>query len=103
MSEHPRVGFAILAAALALGILGDLLFWPGDVGINVGLWLAGGAGLGWLLVRGLRLAAPRERLVLAAPALLFALLIAWRDSPTLHLLDFLAIGVALSLPMWRPA
>ncbi len=103
MSEHPRIGFWILAAAIALGALGDLLFWPGADGLNVVLWLAAGAALAWTVVRGLRLAAPRERLVLAAPALLFALLIAWRDSPTLRLLDFLAIGVALSLPMWRPA
>lgn len=103
MSEHPRTGFWLLGAALALGVLGDLLFWPGADGVNVALWLAAGAALAWGVVKGLRLTAPRERLLLAAPALLFALLIALRDSPTLRLLDFLAIGVALSLPMWRPA
>jgi hypothetical protein len=103
MPEHPRTGPWILIAAIVLGALGDALFRPGADGLNVGLWLAAAAGAAWAVVRGLRLAAPRGRLVLAAPALLFALLIAFRDSPTLRLLDFLAIGVALSLPMWRPA
>jgi hypothetical protein len=103
MSEHPRSGPWILFAALALGLLGDLLFWPGAAGVNVALWVGAGALLAYGVVRGLKLAQPRQRLLLAAPALLFAVLIAWRDSPTLRLLDFMAIAVALSLPMWRPA
>ena len=39
MSRGTRLGIALVGSALALGVLGDLLFQGQSLGLNVGLWM----------------------------------------------------------------
>ncbi len=80
-----------LAAAVGIGVLGDLLLFGQPLGLNLPvLVLALLAALGWLAWRTGRpptLAA----LLLGGLALAFAAAPAWRDAPTLVALDVLAL------------
>jgi hypothetical protein len=93
---------SILAAALLLGVLGDLLFNGAGAGINVPLWY--GAALAALLATALtnRLDIDRRTLALAGLGFLLSLLVAWRASPLLQALDvagaFGLLGLAIALP-----
>src|SRR5437762_170006 len=88
-----RVGAAMLGAALALGLAGDLLLRV-DWGVNLALWLAALAGLAALFARRGG-GATRARLALAALGV--AATLAWRDSPTLRALDLVAVFALLGL------
>ena len=82
MTVSTRLGLALLPAALALGILGDWLLRCTPWGVSVLLWvLAGLVGL-FVLARRLGIAALGEGMWLAAPALVLAAGLAWRDSAT---------------------
>src|ERR687894_1307749 len=102
MDRRTRTGLNVLEAALLLGVLGDALLRATPWGINVLLW--SGALLAALCAlqtrwRGCALAG--EGRWLLGAAVLAAAAFAWRDSPTLKLLDALALAVALSLVAWR--
>ncbi|HEU0299470.1 MAG TPA: DUF4173 domain-containing protein [Longimicrobium sp.] len=99
ISEHTRVSLGVAGAGLGLGVLGDVLLRSAPWGINLTLWTAAlviavaalqrwadadDAAVGWI------------PLALAA-----AVLVAWRDSPTLKALDLAALGVILGLAMLR--
>lgn len=123
MRAKSRLALAALAAALAIGILGDLLILhaPG-MGLGASLWvvalaaatvaLAGRAAPDGALERspappgpgtgGGDGASPGGQLRgegrwLLAGAVLFAACLAWRASPVLQFLDILAIGLCLGL------
>ena len=102
MDRRTRTGLNILEAALLLGMLGDALLRATPWGLNVLLW-AGAllAALCALQSRRRKDALAGEGRWLLGAALLAAAAFAWRDSPTLKLLDALALCVALSLVAWR--
>ncbi|HZT43768.1 MAG TPA: DUF4173 domain-containing protein [Chthonomonadaceae bacterium] len=97
MQTNTRVGLGVLGVAAILGILGDMLLRVDSWGLNIGVWIGA-------LVAALLLLAWRQQVCLLGegrwlllPALLFAVLFAWRDSATLKALDGLALLIALAL------
>ncbi len=96
-----RRPLALLGAALVLGILGEYLFSPGLLGVNVLLWTAALAisvlGLARLLGEPLR----GEGRWLLAPALLFAGFVAWRSSPVLQTINVAAVASLLAIASFR--
>lgn len=99
VSERTRVGLGVTGAAVGLGIAGDVLLRSAPWGLNLTLWtLALVMTIGALQ----RWAAADEVEVGWMPlAMTAAVLIAWRDSPTLKALDLAALGVILGLAMFR--
>ena len=97
MSESTRTGLGALGAALLLGLLGSLVLRWGPWGVNVPLWVLGLLAAGAALAAWRRVPLHGEGRWLALPAVLFAAAFAWRDSPALLTLDFLALAVALGL------
>lgn len=97
LSDKSRLGIGIVAVALILGLGWDVLLRATPWGINVGLWmallLAGGVGL----ARRQRISVTGDGEGLLAVVLFFAVAFAWRDSPTLHMLNSAAIGGLLAL------
>lgn len=85
----------IAAAALVLGVLGDLLFAGGALDGNVTVWVAAAAGAFVLLSRRLPVgqAAPRW---LLAPLVLAAAGFSWRADPMLLFLDLVVIAITLA-------
>jgi Domain of unknown function (DUF4173) len=122
MNERTRRGLVVVGAAVALGILGDALLRATPWGLNLLVWVAALAavGAGMLRTGGIATARRRERLMgvvtvssglvtkdrgegrwLLLPILFFAATFAWRDSPTLRLLNSLGLLVALALAALR--
>ena len=97
MNVTTRIGLGLLPLALAVGLLGDGLLRATPWGLNVFLWvLAGTAALAILAVR-LPLAATGQGGWLAAPAVLLAAGLAWRDSTTLKTVDVLGLLFCLAV------
>lgn len=100
MERANRFVLAALAAALVLGILGDLLIFRAEgLGLGAALWVvalsAGTLGLArWGLGAG---ALKGEGRWLVAAAVLFAACFVWRGSEVLRFFDILAIGLSLGL------
>jgi Domain of unknown function (DUF4173) len=122
MYERTRRGLVVVDAAVALGILGDALLRATPWGLNLLVWIAALAavGAGMLRTGGIATARRRQRLAgvvtwtsgptakereegrwLLLPILFFAATFAWRDSPTLRLLNSLGLLVALALAALR--
>lgn len=101
MSRDRRLGLALLAAAIALGILGDLLFHGRPLGLNVALFaLAFVAALAVLLRVG-RAPLHQGRRWMALPLLLFAFAFVWRTSTLLLATNLLALAGAVTLGALR--
>lgn len=108
MSERTRLGLAILAAALMLGILGDLLLRATPWGLNVLLWTA----LLTYALNGLIGHKPGVTVRCGKwailPVLAFATMFAWRDSSVLKGLDAAGLLIALAMAslcarsLWLP-
>jgi Domain of unknown function (DUF4173) len=122
MNERTRQGLIVMGVALALGILGDALLRATPWGLNLLVWIAALAAVGTGMLRTGRIATARRRQRLAGvvtgspglvatdraegawlllPILFFAATFAWRDSPTLRLLNSLGLVVALALAALR--
>jgi hypothetical protein len=101
MKETTRLGLGVLEAALLLGLLGDALLRVGPWGVNVPLWVGVLAAATVALVRQKRLRLGGEGRWLLPCALAFAAAFAWRDSPTLKLLDAFALLALLALALLR--
>src|SRR3712207_4748099 len=101
MDDRTKLGLGLLGAALAVGLLGDLLLRATPWGINVLMWVAILAGAAVALWRWRRLEATGGGRWLVPVAVLFAAAVAWRDSPVVACLDVLAVLVALSLAAFR--
>ncbi len=101
MDDRTKLGLGVLAAALVLGLLGDLLLRATPWGVNVFLWVAVLASAAVALSRWGRLEVAGEGRWLVPVAVLFAAAVAWRDSPIVASLDVLAVLVALSLAAFR--
>lgn len=99
--QKPTRPVVLLIAAIALGILGEYLFYPGLLGVNAVVWTAalcaGAIGCARLTATDLR----GEGRWLTPPALLFAGFIAWRSSPVLQALNIGAVIGILAIASFR--
>jgi hypothetical protein len=102
MKDRTRRGLDIVQAALILGVTGDALLRATPWGLNLLLWVlvALAAGLA-LVARWRRVALKGDSRLIALPLVFFASCFVWRDSPTLMLIDGIAILLALSLAVLR--
>jgi hypothetical protein len=101
MSRGTRLGIALVASALVLGVLGDLLFQGQPLGLNVGLWtLAFAIGL-TVLMRVSRAPLHQGRRFMLAPLLVFSAMFAWHASPLLVVANLLALAAAVSMGALR--
>jgi hypothetical protein len=96
MNAAARVGLVVLALAAGFGLLGDWLLRAAPVGLGATLWALAlvGVAAGLARWRG-RLHGSLALGLALAP--LFALCLAWRDSPILAELDVLALVVCFAL------
>jgi len=101
MGGGTRLGLLALAAAVMLGLLGDLLLRALPWGLNAPLWIVALLIVAALLLRQARLLLLGEARWLALPSLLFAAGIAWRDSPALLTVNLLAVALTLGLAAHR--
>ena len=101
MDERTRLGLGVLGASLMLGALGDVLLRATPWGVNFFLWVAALAGAAAVVALLGRLRVAGEGRWLVPVAVLFALGVAWRDSPTVVFLDLLAVLIAVSLAVLR--
>src|SRR5215510_6590807 len=101
MTDKTRLGFSIMAAALAAGALGDGLLRATPWGVNLLVWIMALAALaaGVLILNRVDLDAGSRRLVI--PLLFFAAAIAWRDSPALNALSLIGIVITLAMILMR--
>jgi hypothetical protein len=97
MPPQTRVGLALLAAALGVGVAVDVLAHtvPGRLDVVLGLAVLVQA-IGVLALAGI---VPRpERLApLGLPLALLGVALVWRDSPTLFALNLLGVGIVAAL------
>jgi Domain of unknown function (DUF4173) len=101
VSGGTRLGLILLGAALLQGVLGDVLFRGVPLGLNVPLWVASFVACLVVLLRVARAPLGQGRRWMIAPLVLFAGLVAWRDSPWLLGLDALAIAGAVAIGALR--
>jgi hypothetical protein len=101
MSGTTRVGLALLAAGILLGVAGDMLLRATPLGLNVPVWAALFVAAALALERWRRPRPDRRREWLLGVALLFAGLLVWRDSAWLAVLDLVGVFTALSLALVR--
>ena len=92
-----RLPYQIVLAALAAGLLFDLLLRERPWGVNFGIWSVAVLVMFLTLAHrnGVSLALPQRSAL--AILFLFSLLVAWRDSPTLKSIDFVIIVACLAL------
>ena len=101
MGREKRLGLALLAAAVALGLLGDLFFHGRPLGLNVALFaLAFVAALAVLLRVG-RAPLHQGRRWMALPLLVFSFGVLWHASTLLLATNLLAIAGAVTLGALR--
>jgi len=101
VDERTRLGLGVLGASLMLGALGDVLLRATPWGGNFFLWAAALAGAAAVVAWLGRLRVAGEGRWLVPVAVLFALGLAWRDSPMVVFLDLLAFLIAVSLAVLR--
>lgn len=97
MEQRGRLSIAIVIGALLAGGGGDWLLRAFPWGINVSLWTSGLLGIALLLVRWFGVPLSGDGWFLRGPIIVFALLLAWRDSTTLALLNTLTLLTLLGL------
>jgi len=96
----PSSLLAVLGGAAVLAVSGDLLFKGATLGLNGFVWVAGLAAWATFLARGHTLVRPTPD-AWQLPAVLLAAMFALRDNDALLALDFLAMSLALGLPLLR--
>jgi hypothetical protein len=101
MSRGTRLAIALAGSALALGVLGDVLFQGQPLGLNMPLWTIAFAVALTVLLRSGRAPLHQGRRFMIAPLLLFAVLFAWHDSPLLVAVNLLALAAAVSMGVLR--
>jgi hypothetical protein len=101
MTGRERAAVGLLVSAVALGVIGDLLFHGRPLGLNAGLFAAAFVLALATLLRIGRIPLHQGRRLMAAPLLLFAGLLAWHDSSLLLATNLLAVAGAVSLGALR--
>ncbi len=101
MNDRTKLGLGILAVATIMGMLGDALLRETPWGINVLVWIVVMVAAVLTLSRfvGMDLLGRSRWLALALIGL--AAMFAWRDSPTLKVLDGVGLAGALSVATFR--
>src|SRR5437868_9428632 len=97
MSRETRLGVALAGSALALGVLGDVLFQSQPLGVNVLVWTALFVVALTVLLRIARGPLHQGRRFMVAPLLLFAAMFVWHDSVLLLAANLLAIAAAVTM------
>jgi hypothetical protein len=92
MDWKTKLGLAILATSVALGLLADGLLRPLPLGMGATFWLVGFIGAVVLLARCQQIPLLGEGIWMLLGAAVPGFCLAWRDSPTLKALD---VGLAL--------
>jgi hypothetical protein len=99
-----RTAVRIAAGSVALGVLGDALFFDvSAVGLNLPLWVAAFVGVYLFCFHGKSRRLRAHQYVLLALAVMFAAFVAWRGSPMLVALDVVAVFGCLTLAVALPA
>jgi hypothetical protein len=99
--NNKRLALGIVAIAIVMGALGDLLLRAIPWGLNVLIWVVAlAAAMAWL-VRWQSVALKANARWMIVAALVFAAGFVWRDSPTLKALDLLALLVSFCLMSLR--
>lgn len=101
MGIRDRLALALCAAAVALGVLGDVFFDQQPLGLNAGVWAIAFVVALVTLLRIGHIPLHQGRRLMAAPLLLFAALLAWRDSPLLQAVNLFAIAGAFAVGALR--
>ena len=101
MSREKRLGLALLAAAVVLGVLGDLTLYGRPLGLNVALFALTFVALLAVLLRVGRAPPHQGRRWMALPLLVFAFAFLWHTSPLLAATNLLAIACAVTLGALR--
>jgi Domain of unknown function (DUF4173) len=101
VSRGTKLGLSLVAAALALGLFGDLLFQGQPLGLNVAVWTFAFMVALSVLLRVARAPLHQGRRYMVAPLLVFAALFVWHDSPLLVATNLLAIAAAVSMGLLR--
>jgi hypothetical protein len=96
MGQTTRHSLTVLAAAALLGIVGETVR-AVPLGINVLIWTVSLVAAAAALARRLQISLTGEGRWFVAPLLFFAAAFAWRDSPTLQVMNGLAVLLTLSL------
>jgi hypothetical protein len=96
VSRQTKVGLAVAAVSIALGVAADALFQGQAFGLNVVLWVAAfvAALAGLISFTGAPL--HQGRRFLAVPAVVLAAQFAWHDSDLLTAVNFLALAVIVA-------
>lgn len=101
MNDTAKFEISAIAAALTLGLLGDLLLRSFPWGLNFAVWVGALAAAIGLLRHVRREAFTEGGYWLLLLIVLCSLAFLWRDSDALNALDVLALLTALSLLMLR--
>jgi len=96
-----RVALAVCVAGLVLGALADLLFHGLPLGVNAALWAFAFVVALAALIRLGKVPLHQGRRWMAAPLVLFAVLLMWRTSPLLQAVNLLAICGAVAVGALR--
>ena len=94
---------ALASAALALGVLGDVLFQGQPLGLNVALWTVAFVGALTALIRIAGAPLHQGRRFMLAPLLVFAAMFVWHSSPLLVATNLLALAAAVTTGALRNA
>src|SRR5262245_28022800 len=101
MTDKTRLGFSIVAAALATGALGDGLLRATPWGLNLFVWIAALAASAACVLVLNRVDLDVGSRWLVMPLLFFAAAVAWRDSPVLRALKLIGIVITLTMILMR--
>jgi hypothetical protein len=101
VTPRHRLALALCTGAVVLGLLADVLFDGRALGVNALAWVVAFVAALALLLRVGRIPLHQGRRFMAAPLVVFAALLAWRDSPLLQAVDLFAIAGAFAIGALR--
>ena len=104
LTDSTRAGWVVFAAAIGLGLAGDLLLRAWPLGLNATVWLTSLCVAALVLPRFESLELPRARgTTWLCAAAVFSLMLVWRSSPVLQTLNLIAVVLCLGMVAFRTA